>query len=387
MAETWRIDIEDHNGDVVTVLKNFQYFSCELRVGRRESFRIQLADNDPNRNLIHEDYIARVWYKNSVFNIPWTNVFNGIIKTPSRVHYSNGRKLAIFYGSGPNELIDKSLVMYPTDSPQAGKNMNALTAMYEFIDENIGANALVSNGRFFDHVNPITIQTVGTCGLTWTGNASHAILVKTLQDIRDFSYENNDGIDFQTYYMGDYQWKVQIGKIYTDRRAIGVSKITGKNMFGNVPVVLGPLYNNVDNFVQTKSRIDEANAILALGRYQGNARDSITVMDSASLGVSPIAQREALVQAQNSLDINDLIKSAQAELRNRVGRTEVSIAPKFSPGFALFKDVNIGDFISVISFEGEITSKQLDELKITVQQTTGGSTISGYTLFLEDRGR
>lgn len=382
MAETWRIDIENHNGEVVASLKNFQYLSFEERVGRRESFRLQLSDNDPNRELIGLDYIVRVWYKNSAFNIPWINVFNGINKTPSRVYYSNGRRLAIFYGSGPKEIIDKALVMYSSDSPQAAKNMNALQAMYEYINENVGPLAQISNGRFFDHVNPVTISTVGTCSLAWAGNAAHDLLVKALQDIRDFSYENNDRIDFECRYVGDYQWRIEVGKIFKDRTANGLSLTTGLNGVGNVPIVLSSRFNNVDEFVETRSRISEANAILALGRYMGNAREALTVRDIDSIETSPIAQREYLLQAQNA---DNLLPVAEGALKDLVGRTSISITPKFSSGFALFRDLNIGDFFSVMSLEGQISNKQLDELKVVVQQTEGGSTISQYTLFVEDR--
>jgi len=139
-------------------LKAPQYLSFETKIGRRGAIRIQLHDDDPLAREIGLDYIARVWYKNESYDIDWTNVFNGIMKTPSRVWYGNGNKLAIFYGSDSNELIDKALVMYPISSQtRAYKNDVASTVMKEYIEENIGANALVAQGRFIDHVNPVTV--------------------------------------------------------------------------------------------------------------------------------------------------------------------------------------------------------------------------------------
>jgi hypothetical protein len=382
MAEFYRVDIEDYNGEVVASLKNFQYFSCEIQVAQRESFRLQIADDDPAREIIKEDYIARLWYKNTRFGLDWTNVFSGIIKTPSRVWYSNGRKLAIFYGSGPNEIIDKSLIMYSTDSLQGNKDGNALDIMYEMLEENIGSLAREIYGRFVDHIVPVFIEKVGSTDLQYVANVGHKVLILALKDIRDFSHQRGDRLDFATYYEGGYFWRVEVGKIFQDKTLNGFDISTSKNEVGNTPVVLSPLYNNLQSYVGTKSRIAEQNVILGLGQNTGDARERLIVKDEDSISVSPIAQREALLQAQNSLDLEaDLL----AALKDNVGKMKNSIEPKFSEAFMLFRDLNVGDYFSVIGLDGEVENKQFDELKIVVQQTTGGSTIGQFTMFVENR--
>lgn len=382
MAEVFRVDILDHSGDVVASLKNFQYFSAEIRAANRDSFRLQLDDSDPNAELIHEDYLLQLWYKDEVLNIPWSNIFTGIIKTISRVWYSNGRKLDIFYGSGNNELIDKAIIAYPSDVPQSNKEGNALDVAYDLIVENVGDLARVSNGRYFDHINPIIVAKVGSCSWNWSSNVAHDLLIRKLQDIRDLSYLKGDRIDFETVYLGNYEWQIRVGKVFTDRTIIGLNLSTGLNGAGNVPIILSPRYNNVQDFVQTKSRIAEENVILGLGRYLGSSRETLVVSDPNSIAESPIAQREALFQAQNS---EDLESDLEARLKDNVGKVKLSIQPKFTPAFALFRDINVGDFFSVVGLDGTVEHKQFEELKIRVQQTTGGSTISDYTMFVESR--
>lgn len=382
MAEVFRVDILDHTGTVVSSLKNFQYFSAEIRVANRDSFRLQLDDSDPNAESIKEDYVLQLWYKDEVLNISWINVFTGIIKTISRVWYSNGRKLDIFYGSGNNEILDKAIIAYPSDVPQSNKDGNALDVAYDMVVENVGDSARITNGRYFDHINPITVEKVGTCSLNWSSNVAHDLLIRKLQDIRDFSYLRGDRIDFETIYTGGYTWKIRVGKIYNDRTLDGLDVTTGKNGAGNVPIVLSPRYNNVQDFVQTKSRIAEENMILALGRYLGSSREFTVVSDTNSIAASPIAQREALFQAQNT---EDLQFDVEARLKDSIGKVKLSIQPKFTPAFALFRDINVGDFFSVVGLDGTVENKQFEELKIRVQQTTGGSTISDYTMFIEQR--
>ena len=381
MSAVWRIDIEDHSGDVVTTLKNFQYFSFETRIARRGSFRLQLHDDDPNASLIQDDYIARLWLKDLRYGIQWTNIFNGIIKTPSRVWYSNGNKLSIFYGSDSNELFDKALVLYPTSSAEAGKSTAAGTAMYEYLDENIGTNATIANGRDIDHVMPVTITTVGSMGTTWTGNMANSNLTKALQDIRNFTIDQNDRIDFHSYYLGNYQWEVQVGKIFEDKTINGLDPSTGLNGAGNVPIVLSPLYENVKQYTESTPRVQESNVVLVLGQRTGEDRERTLAFDPTSIATSPIAQRESLAQTQNQENLTDV---ALTELRDRTGKLGVLIEPKFTDSFALFRDLNPGDFFTVVSLDGVAFTKQFIELKTVVQQTSGGRTIAQYTCFLED---
>lgn len=367
----------------MAVIKNFQLLSFESKIARRGAFQLQLHDSDPNRELIGEDYIARVWMKDEQYNLPWTNIFNGIVKTPSRVWYSNGNKLAIFYGSDSNEIIDKALVMYPTSSTKSGKSGTSSDIMAEYIEENVGASATTGNGRFYNHVNPITVVSPSPAvGPSWSGNKAHDNLIKTLQDIRNHSNKQGDRVDFQVYYVGSYTWEAHVGKLYNDRTITGLSTLTGLNGAGNVPVILSPLYGNVLQYTEAKQRVQESNVVLVLGQRVGEDREVYVAADTTSLATSPIAQRESISQTQNQ---DSLQAFAEAELDKKIGREHVLISPKRTDAFVLFKDLDVGDFFTAVSLDGEPFSKQFVELKVKVQQTTGGRTISQWTIFTEDR--
>lgn len=380
---TFRIDVEDTTGTPVASLKNFQYFSCDLRVARRGSFRLQLHYNDPNASLIEPDYIIRYWYKNPQYNIDWTNVFNGIIKTPSTDWYSNGNKLSIFYGSDSNEMFDKASVLYPTSSSKANKTMIASDAMKEYLEENITSLATTTNDRYVDHVNPVTIVYPSTgVGDVWSGNMANDSLTKALQDVRNFTHDQENRVDFQGYYLGNYEWEIQVGKIYEDKTTNGLDNTTGKNGAGNVPVILSPLYKNVKSYTESIPRVQESNVVVGLGQRQGEDRDTYVAIDETSRNFSPISQRESVAQSQNQDNIQDFV---DAELQNRVGKITLLVDPKFTPSFSLFKDLNIGDFFTVVSLDNLSVNKQMVELSIVVQQTFGGRTIDTYQLALEDR--
>jgi hypothetical protein len=385
MSEIWRVDIEDTTGAVVATIKNFQYLSFETKISRRGAFRLQIHDDEDVRTLLDLDYLARVWYKNETYSIDWTNVFNGILKTPTRVWYSNGNKLTIWYGSDSNELLDKALVMYPiSDQTRAYKNDTASTVLAEYIEENIGASALVAQGRFVDHVNPVTVvQPSPAVGPVWEGNMGHDILTKALQAVRSFSHEQDDRVDYEVRYVENYVWEAHVGKIFTDRTINGLYAATGLNGAGNVPVILSPLYGNVKQYTESTPRVQESNTILALGQRVGEDREFVIAQDATSIAASPIAQRESMAQSQNQVsNITDLAESA---LDERVGRQGVLIEPKFSDAFALFRDLIPGDFFTVVALDRSTVNKQVVELKAQVQQTKGGRTISQYTLFTETR--
>jgi hypothetical protein len=367
----------------VAVLKNWQHFSCEVKIAARGNFRLQLHDDDENARLIHEDFVIRVWFRQDSLGIPWTNIFNGIVKTPTRVWYSNGNKLSIFYGSDSNEFIDKALIMYPTSSPKSGKAGVASAVMSEYVSENIGSQATTANGRIIDHVNPIVINAPNPpVGPVWEGNKAYARLLQALQDIRRLSHERSKRVDFNVVYLGDFKWQVDIGKIFVDRTVNGLDVSTGLNGAGNAPIILSALYGNVKQQSEAIARVQEANVVIALGKKIGDDREVVFAQDIISKTVSPIAQREAMGQTQNQTNLSDFVL---AELNERVGKKTVLIEPKFTKAFALFKDLWPGDFFTVVSVDGEQINKQLIKLKMKIQQTFGGSTIQTYTLFTETR--
>lgn len=384
MSEVFRVDIENTNGDVVATIKAPQYLSFETKIGRRGNIRLQLHDSDPLARAIEPDFVGRVWYKNLTYGIDWTNIFNGIFKTPSRVWYGNGNKLSIFYGSDSNELVDKALILYPASNlTRAYKSMAASDAMKEFIEENVGISALVSEGRFIDHVNPITVVApTPAVGPVWEGNMAHDILMKALQTIRDFSYEQGDRVDFHCFYSGNYTWTAHVGKLFDNKTINGLNPASGLNEASQRPVILSPLYGNVEQYTESTARVQESNVVIVLGQRVGEDREVFIASDPLSLEVSPIAQRESLAQTQNQETLQDL---AQSELNNRVGRQTVLIEPKFTQSFALFRDLNPGDFFTTVALNGATENKQFVELRAVIQQTEGGRTISQYTLFTETR--
>jgi len=381
MANVYRIDIEDQTGTTVTSLKNFQYFSYQEYIDRRGNFRMQLHDDDPNRQLILEDFIVRLWYKNDTEGIDWLNIFNGINKTPTRVWYSNGNKLGIFYGSDSKELVDKAHVFYKTSAVESNKSGVASTVMKELMDENVGAGALIANGRYFDHVNPITVINATPVGDSWSGNLANANLSKALQIIRKFTIEKGDRVDYNVVYSENYTWTATVGKLFVDRTTDGLDASTGLNGAGNVPVILSPLYGNVKQYTESTRRVQESNSIVVLGRRIGDDREIFTAQSASSIAVSPIAQRESLAQTQNQEGLQDV---ADATLEQRLGKFSILLSPKLTPAFALFRDLNMGDFFTAVSLNKVSFNKQLIELKVQVQQTKGGRTIDQFTLFTED---
>lgn len=207
-------------------------------------------------------------------------------------------------------------------------------------------------------------------------------LTKALQSIRDFTHEKNNRVDYQGYYLGNYQWEIQVGKLYNDLTSTGLDVTTGLNSAGNVPVILSPLYNNVKSYTESIPRVQESNVVVGLGQRQGEDREVYIAANISSRDFSAISQRESIAQSQNQDNLQDFVN---AELERRVGKPILLVDPKFTQGFSLFKDLNVGDFFTVVSLDRLSVNKQVVEMGIVVQQTLGGRTIDTYQLTLEDR--
>lgn len=377
MSIIYRVDIEDTTGSIVAILKNFISLSYNIRIGGKGDFQQVISGFDPVNNLIDEDYIFRVWRADTdVFNpltnkVVWVNTFSGIYKTFTKSFTQSGNKTITYYGPDSHELLEKGYILYAPFSSQASKNVAASTAMIEFVRENIGDLATIANNRHVNHVNPIVI--VGNSGLgpMWEDDASGANLLTTLQDIREYTRQQNDQIDFLMEYDGDYRWLFSAGYLFNDRTNVGLNTSTGRNSVGNVPVVFSPLYNNVKNFFVSRSRYNEVNTMVGVGNGVGTLQEFSVQQNLPSVLTSPIAQREGIINVNNSPNLDT---ETRARLKESIAETKVSFEPLLA-SLRVWRDFEPGDYVTAVDENNVNYHMQLVGLSVDVSQSEGGSTI------------
>lgn len=389
MAIIYRIDIEDTTGTTVASIKNPISFTCNIVIGGKGDHQLVLSGFDPVINLIQDDYIVRFWRKDTSAILPngqpsdFVNIFNGIHKTFNKSFTQSGNKTFTSYGSNGIELLDKAFVLYSPNSSQASKSLPASTAMIEFVRENIGNLATVGNGRKTDGQNPIIIIGSSGQGATWSDNVANKNLLTVVQNIRDFTRQQGNQIDFEVIYDGNFTWIFRCGEsIYTDRSNVGLNPATGRNANGNVPIVFSPLYNNVLNFFESKSRYNEANTVLVVGSGVGSLQETTVRRNNLSVNLSPIAQRETIVNSNNS-SLTQLDFVGDSALYELTAKTKINFEPKLED-VKLWNDFFPGDIVTAKAENNTEYQLQLTKVSINVSQSGSGSTIENLNLDFED---
>lgn len=371
MTVRYRVDIEDHSGVAVASFKDFLGLDVEIKIGDKGDYQLTLSGFDERVALILDDYLMRVWMTDPAYGIPWTNVFTGIHKTVVDNFFSNGRKTWLSYGPACEEILDKENIAYPSGvsqskiEPLAGTPVS--TVMYRFVRENVGDLATVANGRFYDGVNPVTLGIDLGQGPSWTGSRAQKPLLGVLQELRQYSIEQGDQVDFEMRYAGGYQFEFWAGKIFTDRTANGLTASSnGLNGAGNAPVIFAPQYGNVSSATRSKSRYTETNLVVALGQGVGEKRQYAVVKNPGSIAASPIAQRAVMMNATNQRLAEELVAVGVARLDENRAEEKYRFEARRGAQ-VLWRDYFPGDFVTVEDFRtGQRYNRQLVGVSLKV---------------------
>jgi hypothetical protein len=209
MTVEYRIDVEDIAGVPILSFSDFLALDFDLVMSGKGNYHLTLSGFDEERLAqIDDDYLVRIWRKDEAAGLGWANVANGIHKTVLDTVYTNGRFMWESFGPMPEELLDKEEIAYPAGNILSEyKAAAATTTMYAYVQNNVGADALMSNGRYYDAVNPIVMGTDPALGAGWSGDRSGKNLLDVLQEIRDFAVDGGTDIDFRILYLGGYQFQ------------------------------------------------------------------------------------------------------------------------------------------------------------------------------------
>ena len=369
----YRVDLINHSGEVVAIISDFTDLKYSIIFSGKGNYQLTISGFDDRYLLFEPDFLVKVYMDDRAEGISWLNTFTGIHKTYTNTLFQNGRRVYTSFGPSEEEIIDKAHILYYAGTAQAQKTGVSSSVMYEYVLQNAGTAATVANGRRTDGTNPITNLPDLKEGPTWSGVADFDNLLETLTKIRLNSINQNDQIDFRVNHVnGSYAFTFEAGAIGVDRTNTGVTPTSnGLNGAGNVPVIFGPIYGNVMDFVKSESRFNEFNTIAVLGKGENSDRDVVIVLDGPSRARSPLAQRERIVNATD-IDYGDtvaLTDRGQAVIDAKIAQEKFNFTPARGAQI-LFRDYFPGDFITGVDFDNNSQNKQIPRVDIAVSATT-----------------
>lgn len=371
MGVIYRVDLENTNGVVVAQFSDYLGLRLDIKLNDKGNYRLAISGFDERVNLFGDDYLVRVWMRDTdpdpVIDqgIDWINIFTGFHKTFTSSITANGQRTFTSFGPSLEELIDKEYVLYYSGSPQADKSGIVSTVMYDYIRENIGADALVTNLRDADGVvSNLVLAGDPVVGPSWEGSRARRHLLTVLKDLSAYAIGQNDDVDFRINDLGGYLFQFQAGKLGVDRTTLGLDPTTGRNGAGNIPVVFSAIRSNVTSVISSKSRYNSYNTIVALGSGEGAARLVAVAENALDANSTPVARRVRTINASNETTIDGLQAVADAKLRELEPEDKFSYVPR-KVGQVLFRDYFLGDYITGEQ-GGQTFDKRITGIKINV---------------------
>jgi hypothetical protein len=371
MPERIRVDLADIAGNIVATSSTFSSLNAALKMSDRGSIQIGFSSDDPLAQNLGDDYIIKLFYQYPEEGIDWINVGNGIVKTKNDAQSVTGKRSVTLHCPTEEELFAKAHILYFTGTTQSSKSGECSAVIAELVSENIGGDALVSNGRFYDGQNPISIVNQAPSSLIWAGSRSQKNLLEVMSEIRDYSITNGDQIDFRCTYQDGYTFIVEVGKLGIDRTIEGVTQVSkGLNGAGNIPIVWSPYTKNLERFSISRSRYNEANVVVALGPGIESSRLIGVSVNEASRSASPISQREHVVSGTDQASVAELETKAQARMNKMIATNKVNAYP-LNRKILAFRDYFLGDFVTVGDFDGGTYTRQITEITLNASRESG----------------
>lgn len=278
----------------------------------------------------------------------WYTAFWGLHRTPTYQLNNQGSWYVKSFGYGATELLLRREVAYYSGSNNTDKNGAGETVIKAYADENIGPNALTSNGRLLiDGAMPsFSIATDNGGGDNWDGAAAFDNLLDACQKVA-----RSTNVDFKVNVTGPGTWEfdAKARPWGVDRSTDGLDRSTGLNGAGNTPVVFSTENNTLAEVSYSKSRTEEENTIFILGKGRGSDRDIALVENTTWQSDSPINQREGSKNATGEGQYNAYVSSSEGEslLKKRGPQETLSFRMVQSPGRRWGIDYDTGDLVQI----------------------------------------
>ena len=307
------------------------------------------------------------WY------VEWAGLFTDI---NSHTIYSNGND--VYVGTAYN-LIDllqrREILWYATDVDSESKKtaIPAQTAIYEFVEENLGASATAVAGRIFDGtMTGLVVPLLIGSGPNWTGSRAWRNVLETIQEIAlygsiDFDVSSQPGgtFVFETY-------PDQLGR---DRTTIGLDPTTGLNAAGYPPVIFDLMLNNVSQMTYSHRRSNSCNLVVTTGQGQYTGRAVGTAIDMTDIDGRRLNQREMTRNANTQDDAASLVTLAEEWLSRGGAVEDLDFVPYLTPSTLYGVHFWLGDRVTA-RFAGQEYHKRLSSVNLTVDRK--GETFSSW---------
>jgi hypothetical protein len=367
------------DGEFLAQFENFRRLEIVHLINGVDRCTMTIEGQDDRLDYFTTNAILEIWRKIPGYTpsaVPaerlkpngWYVEWEGLQSDIQRTVFRNGDEQAVMRLDGFLDLVSRREVMwYATKSSSESKKVSiaAQTAIHEFVEENCGAQALATNGRFIDGaIDGFSVATSDGEGPVWSGARAYRKVLDVIANIGDYA-----SIDFNVVGIGDgnFEFRTYVDQLGKDRTTNGLDSTTGKNGAGNAPVTFSLSADNIEQITYKTERRASVNVVCALGKNQYTSRDYNIQVNAAEIDDRRINQREATRNCNTQDDANELQISAREWIETKKAREDFTFVPLITPSTVYGVHYWWGDKMTA-RFKDIIRDKRLVGLKIVVDE-------------------
>lgn len=335
------------DGFQLQLFDNWISLNYEVRRNAFGFITLVLNGHDPRIGDFKLDYWLEVWRAIPGASVDWYLEFYGLVRNIHDAIDTNGAATIEITAYGLLQLLAGRAIVGPKDSPRTKKEMDIATAIFQFVDENIGPNAFGVD--FGGHVidlrrvcpNLVCVEPAPV-GILTGGDHSYQNLWDVVSSLADYAW-----LDLRIRRGGNPN--PDLGELYTLTFDIGQFGIhrTWDYRQDNVPVIFGMLYGNLASADYRYERAAEENVIY------GRATDPVSGAEFyEALGDYSLVDQSPYNRKEGSYDYGQetaagVQKRLQAQLLAGRPKQILTVEIMQQAGTLYGKDYFVGDWVTV----------------------------------------
>lgn len=368
ISPVWTATLSEPLGKQIAIFDNFESLEINSKLNDVGNFSITFYD-DPNDGRLSNDY----WKLDSritfIRDLPFfvddfgnrfkkKKEFYGLLRRTVRSVNESGRREVIFQGFSYEHLLSRRVIAALEGTIRSDKSDPADKVICEYVIENCGSQAKASNGRYFyaDYADPTSrIDADGVMpgfhvGMSddapvWSGVKSFENLLDAVKDISatknvDFSVTGIGGGEFFLFTA------LPIGSNVT---ATEINAYTGRNKFGNRPVVFDVNAGNISQYELDMDHTTEATFVFVLGQGERTTRSILPWIHPTNHLLSPWNQIELARSGSQQEFVFQLKQFGDETLTEMAYADKLTFSPRQIPTSFYGYHYRQGDWVTAIS--------------------------------------
>lgn len=366
MPVAYQVRVYDTSGVPQAIIGSLRSLTIEHRTNLPSTCTLNLFSRDPVWQLFQLDSLIEVRRTYPEAGLDWYTEFIGFHRTPQFQVTPQDAQIFTSYSVGLLDLIKRRAVRYYADTVGSAKGPGpADDIIKEYVRENAGPLALVSNGRTNDAVTPgLTIAPDLGQAPSFEGADAWRNLLDCITDIGE---PNN--VDFDVAWLGGTNFEF---RTYWPQQ--GINRTEGQPDGFTFAVE----YGNMTNPSRTISRTAEATSALVLGPGEGPLRDT-TLVTAPTIIDSPFNLIEQEYNASSEDRAAALIAAGNKLLYEKRAVVSVTFEPIQTPRSAYRKHYSLGDVVT-FSFRGTQSAIKIRAVTLNLNES-----VEQITLELEEQ--